>query len=67
MSIPKQLRKIADRELINDLEKGLEEVEILIKDSIANTDKLLDTTSNHLIEAGGKRLLFVFANFCVYL
>lgn len=67
MSIPKQLRKIADRELINDLEKGLEEVEILIKDSIANTDKLLDTTSNHLIEAGGKRMRPVLTLLCSHL
>ena len=67
MSIPKQLRKIADRELINDLEKGLEEVEVLIKDSIANTDKLLDTTSNHLIEAGGKRMRPVLTLLCSHL
>ncbi len=67
MSIPKQLRKIADRELIKDLEKGLEEVETLIKDSIANTDKLLDTTSNHLIEAGGKRMRPVLTLLCSHL
>jgi heptaprenyl diphosphate synthase len=67
MSIPKQLRKIADRELIKDLEKGLEEVETLIKDSIANTDKLLDTTSNHLVEAGGKRMRPVLTLLCSHL
>ena len=56
MSLPKQMRKIADRSLVTALEQGLEEVEKLIKESIANTDQLLDKTSNHLVEAGGKRM-----------
>ena len=67
MSLPKQMRKIADRQLVTALEKGLEEVESLIKSSIANTDKLLDETSNHLVEAGGKRMRPVLTLLCSHL
>ena len=67
MSLPKQMRKIAERALVNDLEKGLEQVEELIRKSIANTDKLLDETSNHLVEAGGKRMRPVLTLLCSHL
>ena len=67
MSLPKQMRKIADRSLVNDLEQGLEQVEKLIRESIANTDKLMHETSNHLVEAGGKRMRPVLTLLCSHL
>ncbi len=35
---------------------GLAKVEKLLRDAIANSDPLIDATSRHLVEAGGKRI-----------
>ena len=67
MSLPSQMRKIADRELVKDLEQKLQQVESLISESIANTDQLLDETSNHLVNAGGKRIRPVLTLLCSHL
>jgi heptaprenyl diphosphate synthase len=67
MSLPSQMRKIADRNLVKDLEQKLQKVESLISDSIANTDQLLNETSNHLVNAGGKRIRPVLTLLCSHL
>lgn len=67
MSLPKQMRKIADRELVKSLENKLSEVESLIRESIANTDEFANQTSNHLVEAGGKRMRPVLTLLCSHL
>ena len=35
---------------------GMAKVEKLLRDAIANSDPLIDATSRHLVEAGGKRI-----------
>ena len=55
-SIPKQLRKVADKELVSKLESGLEKVEQQLVAAVAHTDPIAKVTTRHLIDAGGKRI-----------
>jgi heptaprenyl diphosphate synthase len=55
-SIPKQLRKVADKDLLKKLEAGLEKVEAELVAAVAHTDPIAKVTTRHLIDAGGKRI-----------
>jgi heptaprenyl diphosphate synthase len=55
-SIPKQLRKVADKDLLKKLEAGLEKVEQQLVAAVAHTDPIAKVTTRHLIDAGGKRI-----------
>ena len=55
-SIPKQLRKVADKDLLSKLESGLEKVEQQLLAAVAHTDPIAKVTTRHLIDAGGKRI-----------
>lgn len=54
--LPKQLRKLADKQLIRDLESGLEMVETALEKAVAHTDPIASVTARHLVSAGGKRI-----------
>ena len=54
--LPKQLRKLADKQLIRDLETGLESVEAALEKAVAHTDPIAKVTARHLVAAGGKRI-----------
>ncbi|MEN9752345.1 MAG: hypothetical protein RL670_36 [Actinomycetota bacterium] len=54
--LPRQVRNIADRDLVKRLETGLEQVEARLASATAVTDPLATETVNHLILAGGKRI-----------
>lgn len=54
--LPRQVRGIADRELVKRLELGLEKVEAKLASASSVTDPLATQTVNHLILAGGKRI-----------
>lgn len=54
--IPKQLRKVADRELIASLERGLAEVETALIAAVSHTDPVAAVPARHLVDAGGKRV-----------
>lgn len=56
ISLPKQLRKVADRALLKSIESGLEKVEVLLHDSTRYADSVAKDTARHLIDAGGKRV-----------
>ena len=56
ISLPKQLRKVADRALLKSIEAGLEKVEVLLHDSTRYADSVAKDTARHLIDAGGKRV-----------
>lgn len=55
-SIPKQLRQVADKDLLKKLEAGLEKVEVELVAAVAHTDPIAKVTTRHLIDAGGKRI-----------
>ena len=55
-SIPKQLRKVADKDLLKKLEAGLEKVEAELVAAVAHTDPIAKVTTRHLVDAGGKRI-----------
>lgn len=54
--LPKQLRKVADRQLLDTLEKGLEKVEVALEQAVSHTDPIAKVTARHLVDAGGKRI-----------
>ena len=56
ISLPKQLRKVVDKNLIKSIQAGLENVEIALLEAVTHTDPVANVTSRHLLEAGGKRL-----------
>jgi len=55
-SLPKQLRKVTDKGLLRQLEKGLEQVEIALDKAVSHTDPIAKVTARHLSSAGGKRV-----------
>jgi heptaprenyl diphosphate synthase len=54
--LPKQLRKVADRELLKTLEAGLEQVEAQLKIASSHAESVINSPSRHLVDAGGKRV-----------
>ena len=56
VSLPTQLRKVVDKDLIKTVQSGLEQVEEQLVQAVAHTDPVANVTSRHLLEAGGKRL-----------
>lgn len=54
--LPKQLRKVADRDLLKRVEAGLEKVEIALEAAVTHTDPIANVSTRHLSAAGGKRL-----------
>ncbi len=56
ISLPKQLRKVADRALLKSLESGLELVEDQLLSATSHADKIAGASARHLVEAGGKRV-----------
>lgn len=55
-ALPRQLRRVADKELLAKLEAGLERVEAQLIEAVAHTDPIAKVTTRHLIDAGGKRI-----------
>jgi heptaprenyl diphosphate synthase len=56
ISLPPQLRKVVDKNLIKSIQLGLENVETALLEAVTHTDPVANVTSRHLLEAGGKRL-----------
>lgn len=56
ISLPRQLRKVADRALLKSLESGLEIVEDQLLAATSHADKIAGASARHLVEAGGKRV-----------
>lgn len=56
VSLPPQLRKVVDKELIKNIQSGLEQVETELVNAVSHTDPVANVTSRHLLDAGGKRL-----------
>jgi len=56
ISLPTQLRKVVDKNLIKSIQLGLENVETALLEAVTHTDPVANVTSRHLLEAGGKRL-----------
>jgi heptaprenyl diphosphate synthase len=56
ISLPTQLRKVVDKNLIKAIQAGLENVETALLEAVTHTDPVANVTSRHLLEAGGKRL-----------
>ncbi len=56
ISLPKQLRKVADRSLLKAIESGLEKVEDLLKEATRYADSVAQDPAKHLVDAGGKRV-----------
>jgi heptaprenyl diphosphate synthase len=56
ISLPPQLRKVVDKNLIKSVQAGLENVETALLEAVTHTDPVANVTSRHLLEAGGKRL-----------
>lgn len=56
ISLPPQLRKVVDKDLIKSIQAGLENVETALLEAVTHTDPVANVTSRHLLEAGGKRL-----------
>jgi heptaprenyl diphosphate synthase len=54
--LPKQLRKVADKKLLERLEAGLDQVEKELVEAVKHTDAIAKVTTRHLIDAGGKRI-----------
>lgn len=54
--LPKQLRKVADRELLRSVEQGLEKVEAALEVAVTHTDPIANVSTRHLSAAGGKRV-----------
>jgi heptaprenyl diphosphate synthase len=55
-TLPRQLRKVADKALLAKLEEGLEQVERELVAAVLHTDPIAKVTTRHLIDAGGKRI-----------
>jgi heptaprenyl diphosphate synthase len=66
-SLPRQLRKVADKDLLAALEAGLERVEEELVTAVAHTDPIAKVTTRHLIDAGGKRIRPTLVLLCAQL
>ena len=66
-SLPRQLRKVADKDLLAKLEAGLEQVEQQLVAAVAHTDPIAKVTTRHLIDAGGKRIRPTLVLLCAQL
>ena len=66
-SLPRQLRKVADKDLLAKLEAGLERVEQELVAAVAHTDPIAKVTTRHLIDAGGKRIRPTLVLLCAQL
>jgi heptaprenyl diphosphate synthase len=55
-ALPKQMRKVADKALLQRIQDGLELVEIALKKATEHTDPIAKVTARHLVDAGGKRI-----------
>ena len=55
-SLPKQMRKVADKALLSRIETGLELVEAALQKATEHTDPIAKVTARHLVDAGGKRI-----------
>ena len=55
-SLPKQMRKVADKALLSRIETGLELVEAALLKATEHTDPIAKVTARHLVDAGGKRI-----------
>lgn len=56
VALPRQMRKVADRPLLQRIEAGLEKVEDALLKATEHTDPIAAVTARHLVEAGGKRI-----------
>ena len=65
--LPKQLHKVADKDLIAKLEAGLDLVEDALVAAVAHTDPIAKVTTRHLIDAGGKRIRPTLVLLCAQL
>jgi heptaprenyl diphosphate synthase len=66
-SLPKQLRNVADKDLLAKLESGLELVEQQLVEAVKHTDPIAKVTTRHLIDAGGKRIRPTLVLLCAQL
>ena len=66
-SLPRQLRKVSDKDLLAKLEAGLEKVEEQLVAAVAHTDPIAKVTTRHLIDAGGKRIRPTLVLLCAQL
>jgi heptaprenyl diphosphate synthase len=66
-SLPRQLRKVADKDLLAALEAGLERVEEELVAAVKHTDPIARVTTRHLIDAGGKRIRPTLVLLCAQL
>ena len=66
-SLPRQLRKVADKDLLAALEAGLERVEEELIAAVKHTDAIAKVTTRHLIDAGGKRIRPTLVLLCAQL
>ena len=66
-ALPKQLRKVADKDLLAKLESGLELVEKQLIEAVKHTDPIAKVTTRHLIDAGGKRIRPTLVLLCAQL
>ena len=66
-SLPRQLRKVADKDLLAKLEAGLEKVEEELVAAVKHTDPIAKVTTRHLIDAGGKRIRPTLVLLCAQL
>ncbi|MFM6963442.1 MAG: polyprenyl synthetase family protein [Micrococcales bacterium] len=55
-SLPSQLKRFADRDLLSEIEKDLERVESLLLANTKHVDPVLQEAARHLLAAGGKRV-----------
>ncbi len=56
ISLPRQLKKVADRALLKSIEAGLEKVEDLLTEATRYADSVAKDPAKHLVDAGGKRV-----------
>lgn len=54
--LPSQFKRFADRELLAQIEKDLELVEVELLEATKHTNPILQNAARHLVEAGGKRV-----------
>jgi heptaprenyl diphosphate synthase len=55
-SLPSQLRRFADRDLLAEIENDLEKIEAMLLDATAHVDPVQQQAARHLLAAGGKRV-----------
>ncbi len=56
MALPSQLRRFADKDLLNEIESDLEKVESRLLEATRHIDPVLQEAARHLLAAGGKRV-----------